>query len=66
MRRNYDSIYSKLVEKDADLTGHVAYSLYKRDKIEYIEKQKELGKTPTDADLVPFNEFSSTERAGSS
>lgn len=61
MQRNYNFIYSKLVEKDSDLIGHIAYSLYKKSKIEYIETQKVAGKTPTDTELVPFNEFSSTE-----
>ena len=40
MQRNYNFIYSKLVEKDSDLIGHIAYSLYKKSKIEYIETQK--------------------------
>lgn len=61
MLRNYNFIYSKLVEKDSDLIGHVAYSLYKKSKIEYIEKQESLGKTPTDSELIPFNEISSSE-----
>lgn len=61
MLRNYNFIYSKLVEKDSDLIGHVAYSLYKKSKIEYIEKQVSLGKTPTDSELIPFNDISSSE-----
>lgn len=61
MQRNYNFIYSKLVEKDSDLIGHIAYSLYKKSKIEYIETQKQSGKTPTDTELIPFNDFSSTE-----
>lgn len=61
MQRNYNFIYSKLVEKDSDLIGHIAYSLYKKSKIEYIETQKQAGKTPTDVELIPFNDFSSTE-----
>lgn len=61
MQRNYNYIYSKLVEKDSDLIGHIAYSLYKKSKIEYIEKQKNDGKEPTDTELIPFNDFSSSE-----
>ncbi|MHA8097904.1 hypothetical protein VR479_01250 [Aquirufa aurantiipilula] len=61
MLRNYNFIYSKLVEKDSDLIGHVTYSLYKKSKIEYIEKQVSLGKTPTDSELIPFNDISSSE-----
>ena len=40
MERNYNFIYSKLVKKNEDLIGHIAYSLYKKSKIEYIEKIK--------------------------
>ncbi|WP_119080281.1 hypothetical protein [Chitinophaga alhagiae] len=61
MQRNYNYIYSKLVENDTDLIGHIAYSLYKKSKVEYIEKQNEGGKTLTDAELIPFNDFSSSE-----
>lgn len=61
MQRNYNYIYSNLVEKESDLIGHIAYSLYKKSKIEYIEKQKADGKEVTDADLIPFNNFSSSE-----
>jgi hypothetical protein len=61
MKRNYNFIYSKLVKNDSDLIGHIAYSLYKKSKVEYIEKQKESGNSPTDSDLVPFNDFSSTD-----
>ena len=43
MQRNYNFIYSKLVEKDSDLIGHIAYSLYKKSKIEYIETQMGTG-----------------------
>jgi hypothetical protein len=61
MQRNYNYIYSKLVENDTDLIGHIAYSLYKKSKVEYIEKKKAEGATLTDNDLIPFNDFSSSE-----
>ena len=61
MERNYNFIYSKLVKKNEDLIGHIAYSLYKKSKIEYIEKQKKRGNTPTDLELIPFNDFTSTD-----
>ncbi|GIQ58895.1 hypothetical protein Flavo103_20310 [Flavobacterium collinsii] len=61
MQRNYNYIYSKLVEQDSDLIGHIAYSLYKKSKIEYIEKKKSEGETLTDIQLMPFNDFSSSE-----
>ncbi|SUX48811.1 hypothetical protein [Chryseobacterium indoltheticum] len=61
MQRNYNYIYSNLVEKESDLIGHIAYSLYKKSKIEYIEKQKADGKDVSDTDLIPFNNFSSSD-----
>lgn len=61
MQRNYNYIYTKLVEEDSDLIGHIAYSLYKKSKIEYIEKKKSDGETLTDTELIPFNDFSSSE-----
>ena len=61
MLRNYNYIYSKMVEGEGDMIGHIAYSLYKKSKIEYIENQKLKGKTVTDDELIPFNDFSSTD-----
>lgn len=61
MQRNYNNVYSKLVSSNDDLVGQVAYSLYKREKIEYISQKIENGTPLTDAELVPFNEISSTE-----
>lgn len=40
MQRNYNFIYSKLVESENDLIGHIAYSLYKQQKIQHIEDFK--------------------------
>lgn len=40
MSRKYNYIYSKLVEDRYDLAGHIAYALYKQDKIEYIANYK--------------------------
>lgn len=61
MQRNYNDIYSKLVGNEMDVLGHIAYSLYKENKIEYIEKQELRGYCVTDQDLVPFNHFSSSD-----
>lgn len=61
MQRNYNYIYSKLVENDSDLIGHMAYSLYKQSKIEYIEKKMTDGKPLSDEELIPFNDFSSSD-----
>lgn len=60
MPRNYNHIYRNLVKKDNDLVGIIAYSIYKKQKIQHIEELKDLNKTdPTDADLIPFNNISS-------
>lgn len=47
--------YGGLVKGDNDMVGHVAYALYKRDKLAFIEKinaQKSRG--PTDEELSAF------------
>ena len=61
MQRNYNFIYSKIVEDDSDLIGHIAYSLYKKSKIEYLENKKIAGEILSDTELIPFNDFSSSE-----
>ena len=62
MSRKYNFIYSKLVEDNDDVVGHIAYSLYKNEKIEYIETFKEkYGSEPTDLDLEPFHISSCTK-----
>ena len=44
------------VEDENDLIGHIAYSLYKSNKIKYIEQYKEKngGTTPKESDLEIF------------
>jgi hypothetical protein len=62
MQRNYNFIYSKLVENEYDIVGHIAYSLYKKDKIAHIERFRQKNSTePLDHELIPFNEFSSSD-----
>lgn len=63
MPRQYNFIYSKLVKSEDDIVGHIAYSLYKSEKVAYIEKFKEEngGKEPTEADLKPFNDMTSMD-----
>lgn len=63
MQRNYNFIYKELVENEYDIVGHIAYSLYKADKIKYIEdfKKKNEGKEPDDAELKPFHATSCLE-----
>lgn len=47
--------YSALVPKQDDLVGHVAYALYKRDKLKFCEEfAVKHGKPPGDAELEIF------------
>ena len=62
MQRQYNFIYTQIVKGPDDFVGHVAYSLYKRDKIDFIEEfKKKHQKEPSDADLTPFHEFTARE-----
>lgn len=49
MAKKYCSIYSTLVKDDGDMVGHIAYSLYKAEKVQYIKEQKEAMKV----DILP-------------
>ena len=49
MAKKYCSIYSKLVQNEGDMVGHIAYSLYKAEKVQYIKEQKEALKV----DILP-------------
>ncbi|MBR3947331.1 MAG: hypothetical protein IKJ56_09590 [Bacteroidales bacterium] len=61
MYRSYNYIYKQLVSDENDVVGHVAYALYKSNKIEYIEqfKKDHNGMQPTEEDLKPFHDISS-------
>ena len=61
MARSYNFIYKSLVNDPNDIVGHVAYSLYKAEKIEFIEafKKDHDGAEPTDDDLDHFHRSSS-------
>ena len=61
MQRNYNHIYSELVESETDLIGHIAYSLYKRHKVEYIDSQKAKGVDVTDEFLSTFHDISNSD-----
>lgn len=58
MARQYNFIYKQLVEDKYDVVGNTAYSLYKADKIKFIEdfKEKNGGKEPTEQDFQPFHD----------
>ena len=60
MSKEFNYIYDQLVDSDDDIHGIIAYSVYKRQKIQFIKefKNKNDGKDPDDGDLLSFNELS--------
>lgn len=63
MARNYSFMYNKVVHDDADIIGHIAYSMYKDEKIRFIEnfKKEHNGGHPTEEDIKYFNDINSTD-----
>ncbi len=63
MSRKYNFIYEQLVQGEDDVIGHIAYSLYKSDKIQYIEKFKaeHNGCDLEEEDLKSFHDVSTLE-----
>lgn len=60
MKNNF--IYSKLVHDDADIIGMVAYSIYKKHKIEFIESVKSIhNREPNDEEWEAFAVSSNTD-----
>lgn len=61
--QHYNFIYSKLVSSEDDIEGMIAYSIYKRHKIEFITNYKEQhdGTAPSDKDLESFIISSTTD-----
>jgi hypothetical protein len=59
---SFNSIYGLLVEDQNDFLGILAYSVYKRQKIEFIHVHlAKTGQPPSDADLAPFYALSRSE-----
>ncbi|MDD5114623.1 MAG: hypothetical protein PHC94_11460 [Methylobacter sp.] len=59
---NYNFIYSKLVEDEDDILGIIAYSFYKRQKIEFINDIKNTNDNePNENDLKLFYGISNSE-----
>lgn len=58
MAKHYNFMYSKLVRYDGDMVGRIAYSLYKREKIAFIEQYKKShdGREPSTRDFDNFHE----------
>lgn len=58
----YNFIYERLVSSPRDIVGMIAYSLYKREKVEYIKEFKQRnGKDPEVTDLLSFHLATNTE-----
>lgn len=56
-------IYARLVRSEEDVVGHIAYSLYKADKIAFIEKYKSEngGQDPTGEKLKEYQDYCGME-----
>jgi len=55
MTDDNESVYAKLVENKSDILGIIAYSLYKRQKIEYLSNIKDVeGRDATQEELKSF------------
>lgn len=62
MKRKYNFIYSKLVATENDLVGLIAYGIYKKHKIEFIDTIKETEqRDPTDEECQSFFAASTTD-----
>ncbi|MCU0285385.1 MAG: hypothetical protein MUF15_03195 [Acidobacteria bacterium] len=54
--KSYNTIYEKLVSNEYDFVGMVAYAIYKKSKLAYIEDHsKKYGNAPQDSDLKAFH-----------
>ena len=56
--KQFNYIYSKLVSDDTDILGHIAYSLYKGEKVEYLEKLARKKDVDTHKALDHFHQIS--------
>lgn len=60
MSKPYNFVYEKLVQGPDDLSGLVAYGLYKREKIEFIEQIRSEGNEASDEQIKDFHRASNT------
>lgn len=60
--RKFSFLYTEIVEDENDMIGHIAYSLYKTSKIEFIKNFKKNNdeRLPTEQELETFHLVSST------
>jgi hypothetical protein len=62
MARKYNYLFSSLVKDKSDIQGHIAYAIYKFDKISYLDKfKKDKGREPTENEIEAFNSSCCTE-----
>lgn len=62
MEKQYNYIYSKLVNGENDIVGHISYSLYKKQKQELIKKHEEkTGEPITDEQICVFHSTSALD-----
>ena len=57
LERKFSQIFSQIVEDENDMIGHIAYSIYKANKVEYIKSfsDQNNGNIPTEDDLEKFH-----------
>lgn len=61
LQRKFSFLYTYIVTDENDMIGHIAYSLYKSNKIKYIEDFKtKKGQVPTEDDLEAYHNASKT------
>lgn len=62
MAKEFNYIYDRLVDSEDDIHGIISYSVYKRQKIQFITdfKNKHDGEDPKADDLQPFNDLSTS------
>lgn len=64
MARKYNYIYKTMVKSDTDVIGCIAYSLYKSEKVRYIEDfKKEHTTEPSEDDLDIFHHIMASEES---
>ncbi len=57
----YNFIFNALVDDEDDILGQLAYSVYKRQKIEYIQAFRDRNDVePEDSDLIAFHDISNS------
>lgn len=61
--RKFNHIYNRIVKKENDIIGIVAYSIYKKNKTEYLKSKQESMNLEylSDSDLEEFNRMSNTD-----